>query len=70
MDCAQDMLNIHNFTAMTQGLQPSIAVFLDDEWGDELVTGLGEFGHVLTRLEDDECARLAVESRSIHAAQQ
>jgi hypothetical protein len=70
MDCAQDMLDIQNFTAMAQGLQPSIAVFLDDDWGDELVTGLGEFGHVLTMLEDDECARLAVESRSIHAAQQ
>jgi hypothetical protein len=67
MDCAQDMLDIQNFTAMAQGLQPSIAVFLDDEWGDELVTGVG---HVLTMLEDDECARLAVESSSIHAAQQ
>ena len=44
-------------------MQPSLAVFLADEWGDELVTGLGEFGHVLTMLEDDEYARLAAESR-------
>jgi len=63
MDCAQDTLDIQNFTAKAQGLQPSLAVFLADEWGDELVTGLEEFGHVLTMLEDDECARLAVESR-------
>jgi hypothetical protein len=70
MDCAQDTLDIQNFTAKAQGLQPSLAVFLADEWGDELATRLEEFGHVLTRLEDDECARIAVESRSIHAAQQ
>jgi hypothetical protein len=70
IDSAQDMLDIQNFTAKAQGLQPSLAVFLADEWADELVTGLGEFGHVLTRLEDDECARIAVESRSTHAAQQ
>jgi len=38
-------------------------VFLADEWGDELATGMEELGHVLTMLEDDECARLAVESR-------
>ena len=63
MDCALDTLDIQNFTAKAQGLQPSLAVFLADEWGDELVTGLGEFGHVLTMLEDDECARLAAESR-------
>ncbi len=63
MDCAQDTLDIQNFTTKAQGLQPSLAVFLADEWGDELVTGLEEFGHVLTMLEDDECARLAVESR-------
>jgi CheY-like chemotaxis protein len=63
MDCAQDTLDIQTFTAKAQGLQPSLAVFLADEWGDELVTGLEEFGHVLTMLEDDECARLAVESR-------
>jgi hypothetical protein len=63
MDCAEDTLDIQNFTAKAQGLQPSLAVFLADEWGDELVTGLEEFGHVLTILEDDECARLAVESR-------
>ncbi len=64
MDCAQDRLDILNFTAKAQGLQPSLAVFLADEWGDELATGLEELGHVLTMLEDDECARLAVESRT------
>lgn len=63
MDCAQDTINIHNFRAKAQGLQPSLAVFLADEWGDELAPGLEEFGHVLTMLEDDECARLAVECR-------
>lgn len=63
MDCAQDTLDILNFTAKAQGLQPSLAVFLADEWGDELVTGLEELGHVLTMLEDDECAMLVVESR-------
>lgn len=63
MDCAPDTLHILNFTAKAQGLQPSLAVFLADEWGDELVAGLEELGHVLTMLEDDECARLAVESR-------
>ncbi len=70
IDSAQDMLDIQNFTAKAQGLQPSLAVFLADEWGDELAAGLEELGHVLTMLEDDECARIAVESRSIHAAQQ
>ena len=63
MDCAQDTLDILNFTAKAQGLQPSLAVFLADEWGDELVTGLEELGHVLTMLEDDECALLAIESQ-------
>jgi hypothetical protein len=63
MDCAQDKLDILNFTAKAQGLQPSLAVFLADEWGDELATGLEELGHVLTMLEDDECAMLAVESQ-------
>jgi hypothetical protein len=38
-------------------------VFLADEWGDELLPGLEALGHVLTMLEDDECAMLAVESR-------
>jgi len=70
IDSAQDMLDIQNFTAKAQGLQPSLAVFLADEWGDELAAGLEEFGHVLTMLEDYECARIAVDSRSIHAAQQ
>jgi hypothetical protein len=65
MDCAQDTLDILNFTAKAQGLQPSLAVFLADEWGDELATGLEELGHVLTMLEDDECARLAVENRIV-----
>jgi hypothetical protein len=63
IDCAQDRLYIQNFTAKAQGLQPSLAVFLADEWGDELVTGLDELEHVLTMLEDDECALLAIESQ-------
>jgi len=63
MDCARDTLDIQNFTAKVQGLQPSLALFLADEWGDDLATGLEEFGDVLKMLEDDECARLAVESR-------
>ena len=62
-DCAEDTLDILNFTAKAQGLQPSLAVFLANEWGDELATGLEELAHVLTMLEDDECARLAVENR-------
>ena len=65
MDCAHDTLDILNFTAKAQGLQPSLAVFLADEWGDELLTGLEELGHVLTMLEDDECVRLSVESRIV-----
>ena len=44
MDCAHDTLDILNFTVKAQGLQPSLAVFLADEWGDELVTGLEELG--------------------------
>jgi hypothetical protein len=63
MDCAQDTLDLQNFTAEAQGLEPSLAVFVADELGDELATGLEELGHVLTMLQDDECARLAVESR-------
>ena len=63
MDCAQDTLDILNFTAKAQGLQPSLAVFLADEWGDDLATGLEELGHALTMLEDDECARLAVDAQ-------
>jgi len=63
MDCPQDTLDIQNFMAKAQGLQPSLALFLAEEWGDELATGLEELGHVLAMLEDDECARLAVESR-------
>ena len=65
LDCAHDTLDILNFTAKAQGLQPSLAVFLADEWGDELLTGLEELGHVLTMVEDDECARLSVESRIV-----
>lgn len=57
--CAQNTIDLLNFTAKAQGLQPSLAVFLADEWGIELETGLKEFGHVLTMLEDDECAMLA-----------
>lgn len=62
MDCAQDTVGILNFTAKAHGLQPSLAVFLADEWGDELATGLEELTHVLTMLEDNEFARLKVES--------
>ncbi|MGC2473306.1 MAG: hypothetical protein WA485_03160 [Candidatus Sulfotelmatobacter sp.] len=65
IDCAQNMLDIQNFTAKAQGLQPSLAVFLAVEWGDELASGLGELGHLLTMLEDDECARLAFENRIV-----
>jgi hypothetical protein len=65
MDRAQDTLDTRSFTAKAQGLQPSLAVFLGGEWGDELATGLEELGHVLKMLEDDECARLAVESRIV-----
>ena len=61
MECEQDTLDILDFTLKARGLQASLAVFLADEWGDELVTGLEELAHVLTMLEDDECARLAVE---------
>jgi hypothetical protein len=63
IDCAQDTLDILNFTTKAQGLQPSLAVFLADEWGDELATGLDELAHVFTMLVDDEFARLAIESR-------
>ena len=62
MDCAQDAVDILNFTVKAHGLQPSLAVFLADEWGDDLATGLEELTHVLTMLEDDEFARLEVES--------
>ena len=65
IDCAQYSLDIHNFTTKAQGLQPSLAVFLADEWGDELATGLEELDHVLTMVVDDEFARLAVESRMV-----
>ena len=65
MDHAQETLDILTFTAKAQGLQPSPAGFLADEWGAELVTGLEELGRVLTMLEDDECARLAFESRMV-----
>jgi len=58
IDCAQDTLDMQHFTAKAQGLQPSLAVFLADEWGDELASGLEELGHLLTMLEDDECALL------------
>ena len=65
VDCDQYSLDIQNFTAKAQGLQPSLAVFLADEWGDELATGLEELDHVLTMVVDDEFARLAVESRTV-----
>lgn len=62
MDCASDTLDILNFIAKAQGLQPSLAVFLADEWGDDLASGLEEATHVLTMLEDDELARQKAES--------
>ena len=65
-DCAEDTIDILNFTANAQGLQPSLAVFLANEWGDELATGLEELVDVLTMLEDDERARLAVDNRTAY----
>ena len=62
MDGVQDPLDVLHVTAKAHGLQPSLAVFLADEWGDELVTGLEELGQVLRMLEDDESAALAGES--------
>lgn len=62
LDCAEDAVDISNFTARAQGLQPSLAVFLASEWGDELASGLEEFTHVLSMLEDDEFASLKAES--------
>jgi hypothetical protein len=62
-DRVQDTLDFPNFTDKAQGLQPSLTVFLVDEWGDELRTGSEELGHVLKILEDAEGARLAVENR-------
>ena len=63
IDCPQDTVDILNLTTRAHGLQPSLAVFLADEWGDELATGLEELIHVLAMLEDDEFARLKVEAR-------
>lgn len=68
IDCAKDTIDLLNFTAKAQGLQPSLAVFLANERGVELATGLEEFARMLTMLEDDECAMLAVESRTTHTA--
>jgi len=65
MECAQYSVDILNFTAKAQGLQPSLAVFLAEEWGDELAIGLEELDHVLTMVVDDEFARLAAESRTV-----
>ena len=62
IDCTEDSVDIVSFTAKAHGLQPSLAVFLAEEWGDELASGVEEFTHVLTMLEDDEFARLKVES--------
>lgn len=60
VDCAEDTLDLLNFTAKAQSLQPSLAVFLAGDRGDELVTGLQEFGGVMTMLQNDECASLVV----------
>ena len=65
MGCGKYSLDILNFTAKAQGLQSSLAVFLADEWGDELATGLEELDDVLTMVVDHEFARLAVESRTV-----
>jgi hypothetical protein len=54
-------LDIWNVTAKAQALQRSLAVFFANEWG---ATALEERTHMLTMLEDDECARLAVERRT------
>jgi DNA-binding NtrC family response regulator len=62
LDCAEDAVDILNFTAKAQGLQPSLAVFLASEWGDELASGLEEFTRVLSMLEDDELASIKTES--------
>ena len=70
IDCEADTLRIVSFTAKPQGLQPSIAVFLADEWGDELATGLEELTHVLTMLQDDECAGLRVKTGRPRTAKQ
>jgi len=63
IDGEQDTVDVVLLTGKAQGLQPSLAVFLADEWGDELATGLEELIHVLAMLEDDEFARLKVEAR-------
>jgi len=62
IDCPQDTVDILNLTTRAHGLQPSLAVFLADEWGDELATGLEDLTHVLTMLEDDEFAMMKTES--------
>lgn len=64
MDFTHETVDILNFTTKACGLQPSLAVFLAGEWGDELPTGLEELSHVLMMLEDDELARLKVESQT------
>jgi len=62
IDCPQDTVDVLNLTTRAHGLQPSLAVFLADEWGDELATGLEDLTHVLTMLEDDEFAMMKTES--------
>lgn len=62
LDCEEDALDVLNFTTKAQGLQPSLAVFLASEWGDELASGLEEFTHVLSMLEDDEFASIKADS--------
>ncbi len=37
MDFTQETADILDFTTKACGLQPSLALFLADEWGDELV---------------------------------
>ena len=61
VDGAEDPSGV--FIAEAQSLQPSLAVFVADESGDELASGLEEHANLLTMLEDDEFARVAAESR-------
>ena len=65
MECVQDPVEILNFTAKACGLQPWLAVFLAEEWGDELASGLEELSHRLRILGDDELAMLRAESRTV-----
>jgi hypothetical protein len=47
MDHEQETVDVINFTTKAHCLQPALPVFLADEWGDELLTGLEEVADVL-----------------------